>query len=240
MGGGPDAHKNHTKGDNKMAGDWIKVEENMPEKPEVWEIAEILQIEPDAVAGKLIRVWAWASRNCNADGVTNVTVRALLDRCAGVTGFAKAMEKAGWLVVENGNLTFPNFERHNGTTAKSRASVSNRVKRFRNGASVTKALPEKRREEVIERDREPVSLKTAISYGNQIGADEETVTQWHNLRSRDGWEISKQNGSKMPVTKQNWMQDLATAKSWRKQPKQTNGHKKPQQFAGMQEDIPLV
>jgi len=114
------------------------------------------------------------------------------------------------------------------------------VKRFRNGDSVTKALPEKRREEVMERDREPVSLKTAIGYGNQIGADEETVTQWHNLRSRDGWEVSKQNGSTVPVTKQNWMQDLATAKSWRKQPKQTNGHKKPQQFAGMQEDIPLV
>lgn len=33
-----------------MAGDWIKVEENMPDKPEVCRIAARLGIEGDAVA----------------------------------------------------------------------------------------------------------------------------------------------------------------------------------------------
>ena len=135
-----------------MAGDWIKIEESMPEKPEVAEIAEILGIDdPDTVAGKLIRVWAWATRNCNGDGVTTVTAMKQIDRCAGVTGFAKSMLKAGWLDTSNGCLTFPNFDRHISQTAKERALTSKRVARHRgnsgNGESVTKTLPEKRREE---------------------------------------------------------------------------------------------
>ena len=39
-----------------MAGDWLKVEVATPDKPEIWLIAEELQIDPDAVVGKLLRV----------------------------------------------------------------------------------------------------------------------------------------------------------------------------------------
>jgi hypothetical protein len=63
-----------------MAGDWIKIEENTPDKPEVHKMASILGIDPDAVVGKLVRVWSWASQNCNGDGVTDVTVKALQNR----------------------------------------------------------------------------------------------------------------------------------------------------------------
>ena len=41
-----------------MAGDWIKIEENTPDKPEVHKMASILGIDPDAVVGKLVRVWS--------------------------------------------------------------------------------------------------------------------------------------------------------------------------------------
>jgi hypothetical protein len=142
----------------KMAGDWIKVEENMPDKPEVWRIASILGIDGDTVAGKLFRVWGWASRNCNADGVTNVTVLPLLDRCAGVTGFCLAMQEVGWLIVAGDLVRFPNFERHCSQTAKDRANANRRVAKHRakcNAKTVTdvtppplqKPLPEKRRKD---------------------------------------------------------------------------------------------
>jgi hypothetical protein len=122
-----------------MAGDWIKVEENMPDKPEVCMMAARLALDADAVAGKLIRVWAWASRNCHADGVTDVTVRPLLDRVAGTPGFADAMLAAGWLHESNGVLTFPNFEHHCSKTAKERALAERRQQRRRteNNAPVT-------------------------------------------------------------------------------------------------------
>lgn len=103
-----------------MAGDWLKVEEVMPDKPEVFAIAARLDIDPDAVAGKLIRVWSWASRNCHGDGVTKTSSKRAIDRSAGVDGFADAMVEVGWLVASGDTLTFTNFDRHNSKTAKER------------------------------------------------------------------------------------------------------------------------
>ena len=131
-----------------MAGDWIKLEHTTPDKPEVFAMADTLGIDPDAVTGKLCRVWIWADQQTydgNARGVTKL----LLDRVAGVTGFADAMISAGWLSQTDGGLQFSNHAAHNGQTAKQRANTARRVSLHRskcNDGSVTKALPEKRRE----------------------------------------------------------------------------------------------
>jgi uncharacterized phage protein (TIGR02220 family) len=124
-----------------MAGDWIKLERATPDKPEVWGIAEALGIEPDAVMGKLLRVWFWfdeQTEDGNARSVTNETLLKRIDALTGVAGFADAMQKVGWL---NGTC-IPNFDRHNGKSAKSRALSYQRVKRHRNAGSVTPALLE--------------------------------------------------------------------------------------------------
>ena len=113
-------------------------------------MAEVLKIESDSVVGKLLRVWIWADQN-SVDG-NGVTVSdAFIDRLTGRKGFARAMRVCGWLEGENGCLSFPGFERHNGSTAKERASTNRRVAKHRkcNGVSVTKTVTreEKRREE---------------------------------------------------------------------------------------------
>ena len=139
-----------------MAGDWIKIEHALPDKPEVMEMACALKIDADAVVGKLIRVWTWFDVHTE-NGNANVTMRALLDRYAGVTGFVTEMQNVGWIAESNGILTVNKFERHNGQTAKNRANTNRRVAKLRkcNDDSVTnvtieplqKPLPEKRREE---------------------------------------------------------------------------------------------
>jgi hypothetical protein len=48
-----------------------------------------------------------------------------IDRYIGVTGFAESMVSAGWLAVDDG-IKFPDFERHNGESAKKRASATER------------------------------------------------------------------------------------------------------------------
>lgn len=129
-----------------MAGDWIKVERAVLTKPEVLEIADRLEIDRHAVVGKLLEVWFWfdeQTQNGNAANVTHVTLLRFIDERVGVTGFGAEMEKAGWLT----NSSMPNFERHNGESAKKRAVTAKRVKRFRNAQSDTPPLPEKRREE---------------------------------------------------------------------------------------------
>jgi len=147
-----------------MAGDWIKFEANTPDKPEVVKIAAALGIDQDAVVGKLLRVWVWADQNSiiSNGGCNGVTVTAaFLDRLTFCPGFTEAMRSVGWLIGEDGNLSLPNFERHNGKTAKERAVSNRRVSKHRvgNGESnadgvtdvtappLQKPLPEKRREE---------------------------------------------------------------------------------------------
>ena len=146
-----------------MAGDWLKIEANTPDKPEVIGIADMLSIHPAHAFGCLFMVWRWFDQHTtegNASFVTKVTV----DRLAGVTGFADAMVNVGWLsVLGDGSIALPNFGRHNGETAKQRGLTAKRVAKSKaksnadgndsGNASVTDgALPrereEKRREEL--------------------------------------------------------------------------------------------
>jgi hypothetical protein len=140
-----------------MAGDWIKVQTCTPDKPEVHQLAESLGIDPDAVVGKLLRIWVWADQQ-TLDGNARSVTKSLLDRVTSVSGFADAMLNVGWLTKTEAGFAFPNFDRHNGQTAKKRATGAKRVENHRktgsakvssecNALSVTAALPEKRREE---------------------------------------------------------------------------------------------
>jgi hypothetical protein len=131
-----------------MAGDWIKFQIDTPDKPEVVAIASRLGIDPDAVVGKLIRVWSWFDKH-TVDGNAESVTLAFLDRITGVTGFGEQMIYVGWLHQNGSILTMVNFGYHNGKSAKSRALGRDRVANHRNGSSVTNALPEKRREENI-------------------------------------------------------------------------------------------
>jgi len=138
-----------------MAGSWIKFETSTSDKPEVWEIATKLNIDPDAVVGKLLRVWTWFDEQTNAGTNAPCVSKALLDRRVSVSGFVSAMIEVGWMVEESGKLSLPNFERHNGETAKKRALTAKRVAKHTKtnaecvSVSVSSALPreEKRREE---------------------------------------------------------------------------------------------
>lgn len=135
-----------------MAGDWIKLEINTFDKPEVMAITVAIGLDdPDYTVGKLAKMWRWFDQHTtdgNAVGVTS----ALLDRYVGVTGFCSAMQSVGWLTINDDGIALPRFDFHNGTTAKQRAQGAKRSadKRSRdksNAPSVTDALPreEKRR-----------------------------------------------------------------------------------------------
>ena len=109
-----------------MADFWIKVEKGTPDKPEVFEIAEILQIDPDAVLGKLIRVWCWLDSNSENGHIKTVT-HVLIDRLTSHKGFAESMVRVGWLTSDG----VPNFSRHLGESSKKRAKDSERKRKSR-------------------------------------------------------------------------------------------------------------
>ncbi|MGX4910991.1 DnaT-like ssDNA-binding domain-containing protein [Enterobacter chengduensis] len=149
-----------------MASSWIKVEVITPDKPEIFQIAELLNIDPDAVLGKLVRIWAWADQQ-TIDGNAGSVTKGVLDRLAFITGFADALITVGWLAYVDEKLVLPNFERHNGESSKKRALTNRRVAehRKRETQSVTRAalqkeLPEEEEEEDI--NKTPLSAREEI------------------------------------------------------------------------------
>lgn len=129
-----------------MAGDWMKLELETPDKPEVHSIATMLEMDPDLVVGKLIRVWQWFDKHTSDGNAFGVTF-SLVDRITLITGFGEAMQFVGWLEQRDKNLVMVNFDRHNGKGAKKRALTNRRVAECReksnakrNAASVTKSV----------------------------------------------------------------------------------------------------
>lgn len=159
-----------------MAGDWIKFELATPDKPEVWAIAASLSVDPDAVVGKLMRVWGWFDQQTESGNAPSVS-KMLLDRLVGVNGFCNAVIEAGWMFDDGSTLTLPHFDRHNGKTAKNRALTAKRVASHKaksnaegNDEVTQTSLPkeEKRREEKKESKSSGKPLVTFTSWLSKL------------------------------------------------------------------------
>lgn len=162
----------------------MMIDLELADKPEVHQIAAKLELDPDIVVGKLIRVWAWFDKQ-TTDGNARSVNAALVNRLASHNGFAEAMSEAGWLDESKTGLKMPNFDRWNGKSAKKRALAVRRVQRWRdadvNAGSVTKSLPE------VEKRRE------------QQGASAFALPDWV---SRDDWKAFEDSRKKLrkPMT----------------------------------------
>ena len=147
-----------------MAGDWIKVEHATPRKPEVLRLARILGVTPDDAFGKVVRFWMWLDEN-SVDGRVDAVVDADVDAAASHVGFACALQTVGWLDLEQngGGTLVPNFQRHNGESAKKRGQKAKRQSHWRSrvdavvdadvdAAVSTGGLPETTEESVEEEE----------------------------------------------------------------------------------------
>jgi hypothetical protein len=114
--------------------DWIKLEKHTPEKPEVLRLARLLGVSRDDAFGKAVRFWLWldgVSVDGRVDGLASTDVDAVI----GTAGFSSAMKEVGWMAFDDheGSITVPNFSRHNGVSAKGRASKARRQANWRGG-----------------------------------------------------------------------------------------------------------
>lgn len=224
-----------------MSGDWIKMRVALHDDPSVISIAADTGLDEDTVVGKLHRLWSWADRhlaNSNADSVTVSVTSSWLDRYVSVSGFAEAMQNAGWLVIRDKSITFPNFHRHNLKTGKERSLSAVRQRKHRensngdrNGATVTGALPteEKRRE-----DLESTIVDSLTQFGPKflrmtVEEMAKLVTDFgqplidQELREADEWIEKSQtpNGRKYRKPKHN---HYLFFRGWLKDKRLKNGH----------------
>lgn len=157
-----------------MAYDWLKVEIVTPDKPEIFEIAAQVDLDPEIVFTRIFRVWVWFDQHTE-NGNAPVTLLKRIDSLAGVTGFAEAMKNAGWLEIIGDQIELPNFDRHCGNSAKKRALTNRRVAAYRekkrksnaegNAGSVTKPY---QKACTRDRDRSSVTNVTDASASDPV------------------------------------------------------------------------
>lgn len=178
-----------------MAGDWIKMRTCLATDPAVIGIASSLDINEFEVVGMLHHLWAWAdtqSRDGHAAGVTAKWINRFCQR----DGFAEQMQKAGWLEITESGITLPNFDRHNGEPAKTRALATNRKKKQRsNVTEETGQVSRNERDESVTREekrREEEESKAIVpSADDTSGYSSEFEQFWKAYPKRDGGNSKK-------------------------------------------------
>lgn len=172
-----------------MAGDWIKMRVDLRDDPNVFKLADQLNIDELHVVGCLFSFWAWIDKHA-VDGRVDGATSRLVDKVSCMAGFCDALVTVGWLQMDESGASIPNFERHIGESAKERGLKNARQSRWRanKGANVggeastppstdASTREEKRREEisitsVIDRER------TSPQRGSRLPTDWTLPSDW--------------------------------------------------------------
>lgn len=133
-----------------MAGDWIKLRKCVITHPRLVRTMSALNADRLRTLGGIVSAWCLLDEQ-TSDGKLEGYTPEILDELVGLQGLSRAMEAAGWLIITESGLQAPEFEKHNGSTAKRRAQESDRKMSARNADKCpqpkqTNCGPEKRRE----------------------------------------------------------------------------------------------
>jgi hypothetical protein len=121
---------------------WIKYRTNLPTDPRVVRIAGILRKPVHHVVGALLAFWALGDEH-TTDGTLHGYTPEAVDDIIGVRGFSEALRSVNWMEVGPEYVKIPDFDRHNGESAKRRAQTALRASRLRNAQSVTECAHER-------------------------------------------------------------------------------------------------
>ncbi|AKJ28781.1 hypothetical protein [Caldimonas brevitalea] len=114
-----------------MAGDWIKMRSDLHTHPKVVRIASALGADKFRVIGGLHAVWSIFDAH-SEDGLLEGYTPEAMDDAIGWPGFCAAMQCVSWLVHADGEgLEMPEFDEHNGQSAKRRDTESKRKRKAR-------------------------------------------------------------------------------------------------------------
>ena len=118
-----------------MASLWIKIDRDLPHKPEVMRMAELLGVDELQVVGHLVLFWSWCDANMSLDCPDVIGTKRGLNRAACHDGMVDALIEVGWLeVIRDGaaeRYRIPKFERHLSKSAKTRVIEQQKKQRQR-------------------------------------------------------------------------------------------------------------
>jgi hypothetical protein len=165
------------RGAETMATRWIKLRD-LRNHPKVRLLATRLGVHKNTVIGALAGLWHDCDQFAKDDRMD--LTPELIDEEAGIPGFANALSSSWceWLIIEDGFVVLPDYEEHNGSTAKSRCEATLRQRSHRDVTHVTKkrdrgvTREDKKREDKT-REPDPVAIATGGARRTEADVDEE-------------------------------------------------------------------
>ena len=182
-----------------MAGDWIKMRADLQTHPKVVRIASALKADKLRVIGGLHAVWCLFDTH-SEDGALDGYTYEVIDDEIRWQGFSAAMDSVGWLsAIGDGSSALPEFDEHNGQSAKRRAQETKRKRDERKAAELAgkgdrnppasdadKRLAEKRSREEKRREDHSVPIGTGSA---AAGKRDRTPAE---LRKSELWRAIKE------------------------------------------------
>lgn len=177
-----------------MAVDWIKMRVDLRAHPKIIRLATGLNSDRFRVIGGLHAVWCIFDAH-SEDGILDGYSKAILDELIGWPGFAAALVAVKWLVDDDSSLAMPEFDEHNGKSAKARAQDTKRKKVAKTAGENSGSEPDENRtrEEKRRVNSKPIKTKAKAPAAPTFdpkpdlvanGVGEQTIVDWLALRSK--------------------------------------------------------
>lgn len=155
-----------------MAGDWIKMRMDLQTHPKIVRIMSATCSDKFRVIGGLHAVWCIFDQHSD-NGELRGYSPEMMDTVIGWNGLSDALISVGWLEHSDETLVMPEFDSHNGKSAKRRADDTKRKREARlcpqdvrkmsaNDQEKLGTREEKRREDKDSKPKTPVDRKTTF------------------------------------------------------------------------------
>lgn len=152
-----------------MAGDYLKIDHDLPDKQEVYAVIEATGETVEVVVFRLILLWRMADRQ-TADGVlVGVGPKSLASCIGGKASFWEAVSSAGWLDFVDGNAVVPDFLERFGKSAKVRREEACERKRAWREDQKAKREAKKKALESQEKQGDKPGTTSGTTLGQPMG-----------------------------------------------------------------------
>lgn len=155
------------------ATDWIKVRTVLPTDGRLRIASRKCHALPVTVFGAIVTLWCLADSHANENGeLIGYTIEDI-DAYVGVPGFCAALP-SDWIDTSGDFVKLPDYQEHNGTTAKTRAQDSKRQKRHREVTVASRSDRDKKRTRE-EKRREDIKAPIVPS----VDSEQSVLTAYH-------------------------------------------------------------
>jgi len=103
-----------------MAGDYIELDHELAQTPQVLALHERTGAAVDAIVGRLALYWCWVDRMTEDGFLPGVGPAALARQCGGDGDFWRAVEAVGWLRLDDAGATMPDYQKRFSNGARRR------------------------------------------------------------------------------------------------------------------------